>query len=40
MVFEPTKDKIKVYTYNAALNKFRNQASSRFDLEYGMKPTE
>ncbi len=40
MVFEPTKDKIKVYTYNPALKKFRKQPSSRFDLEYGMKPTE
>lgn len=40
MVFEPTEDKIKVYTYNPALKKFRNQASSRFDLKYGMKPTE
>jgi hypothetical protein len=37
MVFEPTEDKIKVYTYNPALKKFRTQASSRFDLEYQMK---
>ena len=36
MVFEPTQNKIKVYTYNPALNKFRNQPSSRFDLEYRM----
>jgi hypothetical protein len=36
MVFEPTENKIKVYTYNPALNKFRNQPSSRFDLEYSM----
>ena len=37
MVFEPTEDKIKVYTYNPALDKFRNQPSSRFDLRYQMK---
>ena len=36
MVFEPTEDKIKVYTYNPALNKFRRQPTSRFDLEYHM----
>ena len=36
MVFEPTENKIKVYTYNPALKKFRNQPSSRFDLEYSM----
>jgi len=37
MVFEPTENKIKVYTYNPALKKFRNQISSRFDLEYSME---
>ena len=36
MVFEPSENKIKVYTYNPALKKFRNQPSSRFDLEYSM----
>ena len=36
MVFEPTENKIKVYTYNPALKKFRNQPSSRFELEYSM----
>ena len=37
MVFEPSLNKIKVYTYNPALNKFRTQPSSRFDLDYLMK---
>ena len=37
MVFEPSENKIKVYTYNPALDKFRNQPSSRFDLEYHMR---
>ena len=36
MVFEPNENKIKVYTYNPALDKFRNNPSSRFDLEYTM----
>ncbi len=36
MVFEPNENKIKVYTYNPALDKFRDQPSSRFDLEYHM----
>ena len=36
MVFEPNENKIKVYTYNPALGKFRNSPSSRFDLEYPM----
>ncbi|HAW97866.1 MAG TPA: metallophosphoesterase [Opitutae bacterium] len=36
MVFEPSENKIKVYTYNPALDKFRNQPSSRFDLQYQM----
>ena len=30
------ENKIKVYTYNPVLIKFRNQASSRFDLDYLM----
>ena len=37
MIFEPNENKIKVYTYNPALNKFRNLPSSRFDLDYPMK---
>ena len=40
MVFEPSENKIKVYTYNPALKKFRNQASSRFDLDYSMDSDE
>ncbi len=40
MVFEPRENKIKVYTYNPALKKFRNQASSRFDLDYSMDSDE
>ena len=36
MVFEPNENKIKVYTYNPALDKFRNNPSSRFDLDYPM----
>ena len=40
MVFEPRENKIKVYTYNPALKKFRNQASSRFDLVYPMVRAE
>ena len=36
MVFVPNENKIKVYTYNPALDKFRNNPSSRFDLEYTM----
>ena len=36
MVFEPNENKIKVYTYNPALKKFRNGPSSRFDLDYLM----
>lgn len=37
MIFEPNENKIRVYTYNPSLDKFRNQPSSRFDLEYKMK---
>ena len=40
MVFEPNENKIKVYTYNPVLNKFRNLPSSRFDLDYPMKRVE
>ena len=40
MVFEPSENKIKVYTYNPALEKFRNQPSSRFDLDYHMVKKE
>ena len=40
MVFEPSENKIKVYTYNPALDKFRNQPSSRFDLDYPMVKME
>ena len=40
MVFEPSENKIKVYTYNPALDKFRNQSSSRFDLDYPMVKKE
>ena len=40
MVFEPTENKIKVYTYNPVLKKFRNHPSSRFDLEYSMHQTK
>ena len=40
MVFEPNENKIKVYTYNPALDKFRNNPSSHFDLEYPMKTVE
>ncbi len=40
MVFEPNENKIKVYTYNPALEKFRNQPSSRFDLDYRMTGSE
>ncbi|MCP4848832.1 MAG: metallophosphoesterase [Verrucomicrobiaceae bacterium] len=40
MVFEPNENKIKVYTYNPALDKFRNGSSSRFDLEYPMMRLE
>jgi len=38
MVFHPKKNMISIYTYNPALNKFNNSASSRFDLDYLMSP--
>jgi hypothetical protein len=36
MVFKPKANKIGIYTYNPALDKFRNGPSSRFDLDYPM----
>jgi len=36
MIFKPKLDKIGIYTYNPALDKFRNGPSSRFDLDYSM----
>ncbi len=39
MVFEPRANKISIYTYNPALNEFKNGPSSRFDLEYPMAAT-
>jgi hypothetical protein len=38
MVFKPETNKISIYTYNPALDKFRNGPSSRFDLDYPMTP--
>jgi len=36
MVFQPEENKIGIYTYNPALDKFRSGPSSRFDLDYPM----
>ncbi len=36
MVFQPEANKIGIYTYNPALDKFMNSPSSRFDLDYPM----
>ncbi len=36
MVFQPAKNKIEVFTYNPALDKFSDGPDSRFDLEYEM----
>lgn len=36
MVFHPDQNKIEVFTYNPAWDKFREQPSSRFDLNYEM----
>lgn len=36
MVFKPKQNKISTYTYNPALDNFRNGPSSRFDLDYPM----
>ena len=38
MVFHPDENKIEVFTYNPALDQYRNVPSSRFDLEYSMTP--
>ena len=36
MVFKPETNKISIYTYNPALDKFKDGPSSRFDLDYPM----
>ena len=36
MVFHPKANKISIYTYSPALDKFKNGPSSRFDLDYPM----
>jgi len=36
MVFQPEANQIGIYTYNPALDKFKNGPSSRFDLDYPM----
>lgn len=36
MVFQPEANKIRIYTYNPALERFMNGNSSRFDLDYPM----
>lgn len=36
MVFQPKANKISIYTYNPALDEFRNCPPSRFDLDYPM----
>ena len=36
MVFRPNKNKIEVFTYSPALEKFNKATSSRFDLDYPM----
>jgi len=36
MVFQPKANKIGIYTYNPALDKFNNGPASRFDLDYPM----
>lgn len=36
MVFQPKVSKIGVHTYNPALDQFKDDASSRFDLDYLM----
>lgn len=38
MTFQPNSNKIEVFTYNPDLDKFNEQPSSRFDLEYPMAP--
>ncbi|MFV1994848.1 MAG: metallophosphoesterase [Verrucomicrobiales bacterium] len=39
MVFAPDANKISVFTYNPALDQFRDAPSSRFDLDYPMTPS-
>lgn len=39
MIFQPDSNKIEVFTYNPDLDKFRDEASSRFDLVYPMART-
>jgi hypothetical protein len=39
MVFKPKENKIGIFTYNPALDKFRNGTSSRFHLDYPMTQT-
>jgi len=39
MVFKPGANKISIYTYNPALDKFKKGPSSRFDLDYSMTPS-
>ena len=36
MVFKPSENQISVYTYNPALDVFKEGTSSRFDLPYTM----
>ena len=36
MTFKPEANKIEIYTYNPALDKFMDRPSSRFDLDYPM----
>ena len=36
MVFQPKANRISIYTYNPALDKFKKGPSSRFDLDYPM----
>lgn len=40
MVFNPTENKIEVFTYNPALDQFMEGESSRFDLEYTMSAAQ
>ncbi len=40
MVFQPTKNKIEVFTYNPALDQYSEGPKSRFDLDYSMSPAK
>ena len=40
MVFKPEANKISIYTYNPALDQYRNGPKSRFDLHYPMEPSK